>query len=405
MGQNQKTNSNKKKLWIVLGVIAIVIIGIAVYVFLNVYPKYQMGKEISGLLQPILSAENQSMHLDVDMELGEETVNFDATAYFITDEEINYVVLEQKDLQQSLYITDNVLYLESGSAYQLAGNVKETNVQIDEVFVQIAAVFEVVDIIKTEEDAKEAYSVQITKEQAEELLEAMSLDETMSESLECLEVKLTARDGVLENIQMIGYVNLDAVGVGLSIMISEIRVLETGAYVIPKTIKQAVQTVDKESLLNLTEDLYPLVLAVNELAGKEELQGSVNLSADCGIVHFSYQMDLAELKTEDLESVDEEQIAQVPALIGVLCLEGELSCLEGNGVYKYQLTLDEAAMQKLISMIVPEMGNQIVNLVKGAVEVTVRENQICSMDVGIEGNINVLITEVPAEVKAGFVFE
>ena len=81
-------------------------------------PRIQIGKEISDLLQPMLTEENKSMHLHVAADVNGESFLLDSDIYLVKEGETAYFVMEQKEVP--IYIVDNLLFFENGHAFKLA---------------------------------------------------------------------------------------------------------------------------------------------------------------------------------------------------------------------------------------------------------------------------------------------
>lgn len=404
--------NKKKKLYIVIGLVVVIVAAIVIYFCATYLPRLQVGKEISNLLQPLLTEENQSMHLDVTADLVGESMNLHSDIYLVKEDEIKYVIMDQYDFP--IYIVDNVLYLENGHAFKIAEEMQSQPVKYEELFLQIAAAYEMFDITCVKTDAETGYSVNVTGEQVQELL-AMAVptsqglksgEQELLNSIQSLNLQMIARNEKLDRIEMSGSAEVDGTAVQVSIVISEFQVLESGEYAIPNVVKEAMKTIDKDSLFSLTEDLYRLMIAFDRFTKQETLNGTVTLSANCGIINFNRTYNLKDF--ENIEntgevSVDTEGVENLPAMIGLLCMEGEISCTELGTGYEYKLALDEVTMQKMAEMVVPDLVNYIVTMTEGTVIVTLENDSVSAIVIEIEGSIKVLFSEVPAEV--GVIFE
>lgn len=401
---------NKKKWYIIIGVIVAIVAAVVIYVCATYLPRLQVGKEISDLLQPLLTEENQSMHMDVTTDLAGESMNLYSDIYLVKDEETKYVVMEQYDFP--IYIADNVLYLENGHAFKMTEEMQMQSVNYDDLFLQLAAAYEVFDITCVKTDLETGYAVNVTGEQVQELLRMVVPVSQESEDgeneilsyIENLNVQLIAKGDKLDRIEMSGKADVNGTVVQVEVSLSDFRVLEAGDYVIPDLIKEAVQAVDKDTLFNLTEDLYRCIVAFQKLSNQEN-DGTVTLSANCGIINFNHIYDLKDLATKEIDSMDTEAVENLPAMIGFLCMEGEISCTEVNTGYEYKLVLDKESMQKIAETVVPELVNYVVTMTDGMVVVMLENDSITSIEISIEGSINVLFTEVPAKVGAVFKYE
>jgi len=394
----------KKVINITVGIVVILLFGFLLYFGTKVYPKLKIGKEISDLLQPILTEENQTMHMDISAEFAGEPFILDSDIYMVKEDEQQYLVLEQMDFP--VYIVDDLLLLENGNAFQLAKQTESQSPTYDNLFVQIAAAYEVLDITCVKTDYEANYSVYVTGEQVQELLaKVMPADAKQFNSIEKLQLVMVAQNGRLDRIEMTGKAEVNGKSVQVEVLFSEFRTLEAGVYEIPETVKQTVKTVDRDTLLNLTEDLYRLLVAFEQFQKKESRDGTVTLHANCGLINFTNKFDLATFQQNETTSMNTEEIHNLPAMIAVLCMEGEIRCIESEEGFEYTLSLDEESMQKITEMVIPEVVNYVMQLTDGVAKVMVVENSILSIEITIKGNVNILITKVPMEVGVKFQYE
>lgn len=394
---------DKKKVYVICGVIGAVLLGVLIYFAATYLPRLQTGKEIADALQPMLEAENQSMKLDVAADFGGELVNFDADIYLVKEDETKYLVFEQNGYP--LYLVDNVLFLENGKAYKIADQMQTQVVEYEGLFLEIAAAYEIFEITKTETDTEVCYEVTVTGEQVKALLAAvMPTENELLGDIESLQVKMITTAGVMDQVEVSGSANVNGAAVQIAVTISDFKVLEDGEYAIPELVKESVKTVDKDSLFSLTEDLYRLLLAVNEFSDFENISGRAILKANLGVLEIDKEVDLAQLK-EGLSDVENPtELKELPALVAFLCLEGDITCVEDNGAYIYTLSLNQDSMKKIASSIAPEIVNYVVKLTVGVAEVIVEDGTVSSMRIDIRGNLNLLLTELPIEVGAEFIF-
>lgn len=389
--------------------------------------RLKIGKEIADLLQPVLTEENKSMHLQIGADVNGESLLFDSDIYMVKDDETSYVVMEQMDVP--IYIAENLLFLENGHAFKLTEEMELPEQDYKNLFLQIAAVYEVFDFTCVKTDLETAYAVKVTGEQVQELLEtfgpmeavlsadagnettgngAISTQEAIDFSMiETLNLEMTARNDRLYEIKMTGNAVLDGSEVAVEIVLSQFQILEAGAYEIPESVQQAVATVDESTLFNLTEDLYRLFLAFDKLTKQESVDGTVTLSANCGIINFKNTYNLSEFQTDSEVVSDAEKlqgIENLPEMIGFLCMESEIRSEETTQGHAYTLRLDETSMQKISEMVVPELVDYVIDFSEGNVEILLAEESILSISISIDGSIRVLFSDIPAEVGVEFRF-
>lgn len=394
----------KKKTYIICGALGIIIIGVLMYLAITYLPRLQTGNEIANVLRPVLEAENQSMKLDVEADFAEESFELEAEIYLVNEGDVKFFVLDQNEYP--LYIVDNILFMQNGKAYKIAEQMQTQVLEYQSLFIEIAAAYELFEITKTETDNETCYEIVVTGEQAATLLEAMMpTDNELIRDIENIYVKLITSDEQLNRVEVSGGANVNDAAVQVLVTISDFKVLSEGEYTIPDIIKESLKTVDQDALFNLTEDLYRLIVGVNKFSDFENINGTVSLYANLGVLQMSKEVDLAQLK-EGLSDVENpEDIQEIPAVIAFLCMEGDISCVEIDGKYVYTLSLNQDSMKKIASSIAPEIVNYVVNLTEGIAEVVIEDGSVSNMSVDIKGGLNLLVTEFPVEVGAEFIFE
>ena len=392
-----------KKIWICVGVILVVFtLGLFVWFF----PKAKTGSEIAALLKPIITSENQSMDINLKFMIAGQETDIELKTYWLKEAEEKYLVMEQDE--HPIYLVEDVLYLENGRAFLVQDADEEHQIKsIDaQMFVQLTALYEALDITTRKENDTDIYSVEVSGEDAQVLVGRI-MPETYNElsEIDNLRVDITAQEDRLTSVSYSGGALVNGKEMALEVRIDNFKTLESGEYVIPEKIKSAIQNVNKEDLFCITEDLYCLMVAFADLASQETIQGKVTLSSNTGMINFKKTYDLEKLGTSknDLENAD--QIENLPEMIAFLCMEGDISCEEEVDGYCYTLKLNKNAMEDIAEMIIPDGVNQLIKLSKGHVEIVINGSKIQSMEIGIAGTLQSLFSKIQSQVGAEFVFE
>ena len=394
---------SKKTVLIVLCVVLLTVGIGALCIGLQVAPTVNHTLRIAELLQPVIDAENQTMHIAVSAEFGGNDLSVESDVYLVTEDDTSYLALEQNG--NSVYISDNVLFLENGKAFKIGDKLQKQTASYERLLAHIGVLYETLKITAEETDSEITYSVTVTGEQVKTLLEAASLREALpAEGVEKLKLQLTERNGKLDQISFSGSGNADEAAAQLHVTLSGFRILASGDYPIPDAVKQAAATVDPDTLFSLTEDLYRLVLALTPFTDMESIAGTLELTVDCGPLQLDIRMALSDLKTTSNSQIDPEQLQTLPEVLGFMCMEGDLSCTRDDGAYVYNLVLDQPAMQELARMILPELSQYSGDLTDGSISIMLENGMITSMGVSIRGKINALIAQIPVEVEAVLTF-
>lgn len=263
---------SKKTVLIVLCVVLLTV-GIGVLcIVLQVAPTVNHALRIAELLQPVIEAKNQTMHLATSAEFDGEVLAMESDVYLVTEDDTSYLALEQNS--NAVYISGNVLFLENGKAFKLGDTMQPQVQSPDALLPQIGALYEVLKITTEETDSQRVYSVTVTGEQVKTLLEAAALGEALPvEKIEKLKLQLTEKDGKLDQISFSGSGNADGAAAQLQVTLSGFRILAAGDYPIPEAVKASAATVDPDALFSLSEDLYRLVLALAPFADTVPVPG------------------------------------------------------------------------------------------------------------------------------------
>lgn len=390
----------------VLLVIAAVLLALVIGLLFagsRILPTVNHALRISELMQPMLEASNQGMHLSVSAEVGGETVTMESDVFLVTEENVRWLILDHNGT--AVYVAENVLFLENGKAFKIADAMQMQTTSYSQLLPQIMALYEVLEITAEETESQTAYSVTVTGEQVNTLLAAASLGNTVpAEAFDMLALHLTETKEKLDTIAFRGSGSVDNMAVQLHVTLSRFQVLAAGDYPIPEAVKQSAATVNPEDLFTLTEDLYRLVLALAPFADMNAIEGTLELTVDCGLLQLDTTMALSDLKNTSSSQFDPETLHKLPEILGLMCMEGKIRCTADGDGYLYTLELDQTSMQQLTRMILPELTKYSENLTNGMASILLEDGNITTMKASIEGKIPMLFTQVPILISAVFHF-
>lgn len=419
---------NKKLVYGIIGVFVLVFAGIALYFGTKVLPKMNAVNEIIGALQPMIEAQNQSMDLEIDAKVKDEAIQLDSKLYMLTEDDRKYLVMEQESFP--IYIVDNMLLFENGKAFLLADEIESQTDELDydKLFSLLMVLYEELDMTFVKTDLETSYSVMVTGEKmqevldilvpAEELLAIENLD--LSQNMQQLQVCVVLQEGKLQRIEFAGEGNIMDTTSSISLHLSNFKLLESGAYPIPPAVIETVQTADKSTLFNLTEDVYRLAVALEPFSDIETIDGTVQVEVNCGLLQFDTTLDFQEMMKMTQEDADGNigsegadgedaqmnttALQNIPQMMGYLCMESEIRSVETQEGNIYTLVLEESAMQEICEMVIPELLNYVIDFKEGNVELLLTGDRISTMKITIDGSIRVLFSDIPAEVNIVFQF-
>lgn len=403
-------NKNTKRLVIGIAITIAVLLGLSVFFIMNVLPKINTALEISQALQPLIDAENKSMHLVIDAEAGEKEFQLEGEISTIREDGFDYLIIKQESL--AFYVVDNMLLLENGNAFLLTEGHKggqESSVNYKDIFPLLAAAYDEIEVKRIEKNEQLCYQIEVTGEQMEQLLEViMPSQAETADTIKVLQVQMLTQNGKLDEIQIKGISDSNAMQISLTMTISNFVIHESGEISIPQLIKDSARNADKDELFCLTEDLYRLIKAIEPLSDTSKLQGNMNWKLSCGIIQINTSVDLDKLNTIKPEEGDKSESAtatKLLGLVGTFLMEGEITCTKQNEIYAYELVLGEDAMKQLMETISPESLSYAIAFEKGRMTLEIKEEQLSKIMIGIEGGFKVLFTKVPVGVSVEFEFK
>ena len=412
---------NKNIKYIGIGIAVLMLIGVGIYMVKNVFPDFNAAREITNALQPFLDAENKSMHLVMDAEVGEKEFQLETEIAIVKEETTDYLIMKQENT--SFYVVDNLLLLENGKAFLLTEektDAQEQTMTYIDMLPLLAVAFDEFEIKRTEENEKIYYQIEVSGAQMKQILEAtMPSREEIGDAVKCLQVQLLTQNGNLDEIQIKGAGASEETQVSLSVTISNFTLLTEGECKIPQVVKAAIGNVERENLFCLTEDLYRLIKAVEPLEDMSKLQGIINWQVSCGLIQINTSIDMEKLHAlqkeegdvegvspDEEEKTDESETAsKLIGVVGTMIMEGEISCRQQDEMYVYELVLDEVAMKQLVETMAPEIVSYAVDFEKGSMKIGINDQQLSEIMIGIEGGFNALFTKVPVRVSVAFDFE
>ena len=98
-----------------------------------------------------------------------------------------------------------------------------------------------------------------------------------------------------------------------------------------------------------------------------------------------------------------EDTPELVRMASAACMDGELSHTENEGLHSYTVSLDEHAILKLASMVVPEAASLPLKLSEGSVTVMIREDALTAGAFSSVGKsaIEAIVLKAGGETDAG----
>ncbi|MGN0977492.1 MAG: hypothetical protein ACI4PH_05495, partial [Faecousia sp.] len=391
---------------IVLLVLALVIGGCVAVYLLN--PGIVDTVQAYRLIQTNVNDKELAMVLTVDAVYGDQTVQVEADIDRTQLQGKNVVVIRQRN--NALYYCDNVVFLENGNGYKLNAEFPDYS----QLLGQVSELYRHVDI--TAEDGQ--YAITASGEDAAELLQILvpTLAEKFSD-LGGIEVSLETENVELKQVHFRSGGTLNGKECSLE---ARLRLLGDPEVLIPQRVRDAILNGSGDVTTVVTKNLIALVNAWNVLESQDPLCADLVLTADCGPLKLSEQLEFyrdssgakqiyslqkngyglyfTDTKVCDRNglsvSAEQERLADSAQLLDLaydLCQRTNVAV--SNGVYT--ITLDEEGMYQAASAIAPETMDMDIAFGEGTVQIQLSNGEIDSISFAISGSVKVVVADVP----------
>jgi len=192
---------------------------------------------------------------------------------------------------------------------------------------------------------------------------------------------------------------------------------------IPKSVLGALgKSADADTVLS--EDLIALAQAWMDLNGRSLLAADVNLSADCGPLVISENLDFHQQKLDGLTvgclqkknysiyftdkrlcdkngtavTLEQQPLVESVELLDIayeLCMNSTYT-VQNNC---YTIALDKAQMESIVHRILPETADMAITFESGSVRVYLSNGAISRITVSCSGSMEIIIAEVGASIS------
>lgn len=329
---------------------------------------------------------------------------------------------------RSVYLCDNLLYLENGRSYRLT----QASGEKVSVWQGILGLLRYARV----EGGNKGCTVTLEGRQAQSLVDQLLPGmEAVVPEVESLALELVTERNSLVQIRFRGSGWLEEKGqTPVSLDISLEMVTPGRSVSIPGKVTDAIEPGDASSARPLTENLFRLVSAFLALEEQNPLGGTLTLMADCGPLALDKTLELYSWSLEDrriysiqengsglyycngtlcdgqgrvlpLDSSTNGTAATLPELLLAVCLRLTADCTQMGEQYVYRFSLDAQAMSELACAIAPETEKLPLTWNRGTVKVVVAEDRLQSLEVKITGSLSVILTQVEVSIGGEITLE
>lgn len=406
----------RKKGWIIgIAVLIAVVTALAfgIYHFQN--SDLKTGLDAYQLISQYADQEKLAIDMTVTAEMGESEHTLSAHLEKTSAEETAVTVIRQEPI--SLYYANGVVYLENGKAFKFDGSHPDYSRLLEDA----AKLFRNTGI----EESEGTYTISAQGDDAMGILQTLMpsrLDGTVN--IQTFTVTLTTKEGILAGIlfESEGTLEDDTQTYRVS---AHMDVAEPDTELtIPKSVLGALgKNADADTVLS--EDLIALAQAWMDLNGRSLIAADVNLSADCGPLVISEDLDFHQQKLDGLTvgclqknnysiyftdkrlcdkngtamTLDQQPLVESVELLDIayeLCMNSTYT-VQNNC---YTIALDKAQMESIVHRILPETADMAITFESGSVRVYLSNGAISRITVSCSGSMEIIIAEVGASISA-----
>lgn len=424
--ENDAIQPRKKKRHLLPLILAVLLLfGVTAAAGLFLRTDLRRGMRAYRLLADYADKEELAMDLNVQAEIGKETIGTEALVIRTETDGRRITCVEQNGI--SLYYSGNTVYLSNGKAFQVNGLFPDYS----ELLARTAQLYQSVTISESESDSGKTYSIVAEGENAKSVLEILvpSFAEQLSDA-QVLRVELTESGRELAEIRFSANGTLNDSGktavattAQLTMQNSDPQTLE-----VPSEVLEAIQNRQQQAPAELSDSLFRLLSAWSELNSREIQASELQLSADCGPLVLNDSLKLFRTTRDGLEvscirknslsiyftdqAICNKDGAAVTTKAQTLaasaklweiacqaCLNGEFSCSENDSSSIYTLSLDKAGMKAVASAIAPESKDMDIAFSAGSIQITLEEEKMSQIYISCNGSVEVVGVDVPVSLS------
>ncbi len=369
-----------------------------------------------------------AMDLSLRAELGDRRMGANTELIRTRIEDADVAVARQ--LGVSLYYSGGTVYLDSGAAFQLGGGLPDYG----DLLGTVILLYRAGDIQVFRNGGETIYSLRAEGVDAQSILTGLLPGAEELAALERIDIDLVVRSGALAALRFTadGVLRPDGPA-SLSAVFTARESWETPE--VPSAVREAILSGGDGQAQRNTEDLLRLLTAWGRLNLTDPLSARLSLSADCGPLMLSDELELlrtweegrqvgcvrkggralyfsngrvytgtgasAETGGSDGDPAAREAMLELAC---ALSLRGEASCVQQDGGYLYSLRLGPEDMAQLAAAILPAVRTLDVAYTEGVLELTVSEGDITALRMECGGTLQVLTLNVPVSLSCGAQF-
>ena len=408
--------NGKKALIIVAAVL--VVCAIAVAAVLYFAPGITGGIAVYRMISAVENADNVSMNVSVDADLGGESYELQVPLAIKNDGDNKIVYAQIEGVP--VYYSNGMIILENGRAYGKSGSFPDYSSLIATISSYYA------DIEYSSDD--NTHRVSISGDQATELLKTLcpSLDGSI-DSIDEAYIETSVADGKTESIEInVSGDTKDSGAFTVNAVIDDFN-YDT-EITIPDAVTQAAAE-GEDGMTEISDEVFDVAAALSELSEREAVSTDVTLSANCGpvVLDTTLGVDTRVVDGKRLYCVSKNSLklytdgnsvvnangkgvsseessvagsAKLLKAVYLACLDGDISASHSGKNNTYTISFDGDTVEQLIELISPEAAELDADFSYGTVSLTLTDGSVSKATVSCTGTMKVVLVDMSVSVGA-----
>ena len=429
-GENPDGQAKKKKfpvwLTVLLMLLALAAAAASVYFFVirSKFAPYQALAELN-------QSPEFSMNLLLDADMGEEAFELSASVERKTAGGHRVTRVGFDDLP--LYYAENLVVLENGTAYQLTSEFPDYSA----ILSNLTSIYQQTSFTTLKNGDETVYGVSVDTDGAETLV-GLLLPKTGGRlpDGQTLSAEVHMENGSVEKITISASGTLkDQAQTPFQLYMTLDGFDAAANFSVPDAVLESLdKTYADGELPVITDDLFRLINGWSNLLSRQTLAADLDVSVDCGPVVVKNALryyrgtidgvtvncinksglniffsDAGSAVTADGEEASGDArsltgTAKLLDIVYLVCLEGDFTSEEQDGVCTYRVVLSSRAMDDMLAAVAPEAEKLEIDFTDSFAEVTIEDDTVSALRISCGGSVKVLLTSASADVAADITF-